>query len=100
MSKRKAPQRTSKGKTGRAKRASAAPAWQDGLGQLRGTIDEIDEQIQALIAARARCAREIGVVKGLTDTAEFYRPEREAQVLRKVVERNQGPLRNEEMVRL
>ena len=39
-------------------------------------------------------------MKGLTQTVEFYRPEREAQVLRKVVERNDGPLRDEEMVRL
>jgi chorismate mutase/prephenate dehydratase len=70
------------------------------LEQLRATIDGLDERIQALIAERARCAHEIGVVKGLTSTADFYRPEREAQVLRKVVERNQGPLNNEEMVRL
>src|SRR5262245_61366108 len=70
------------------------------LAELRGKIDDIDTRIQQLIAERARCAREIGVVKGLTSTAEFYRPEREAQVLRRVVERNQGPLRDEEMVRL
>jgi chorismate mutase/prephenate dehydratase len=70
------------------------------LAELRGKIDSVDEQIQRLIAERARYAKEIGVVKGLTRTAEFYRPEREAQVLRRVVERNQGPLRDEEMVRL
>jgi chorismate mutase/prephenate dehydratase len=70
------------------------------LAQLRGKIDDLDTRIQALIAERARCAKEIGVVKGLTATADFYRPEREAQVLRKVVERNDGPLRDEEMVRL
>ncbi len=70
------------------------------LEQLRAQIDSLDERIQALIAERAHCAKEVGVVKGLTATADFYRPEREAQVLRRVVERNQGPLRNEEMVRL
>jgi chorismate mutase/prephenate dehydratase len=70
------------------------------LEQLRARIDSLDERIQELIAERARCAKEVGVVKGLTATAEFYRPEREAQVLRRVVERNQGPLRDEEMVRL
>ena len=70
------------------------------LSDLRGTIDDIDANMQQLIAERARCAKEIGVSKGLTSTADFYRPEREAQVLRKVVERNKGPLRNEEIVRL
>jgi chorismate mutase / prephenate dehydratase len=70
------------------------------LDDLRKQIDEIDAQIQALIAERARCARRVGEVKGLTSTADFYRPEREAQVLRKVVERNDGPLSDEEIVRL
>jgi chorismate mutase/prephenate dehydratase len=70
------------------------------LEELRERIDGLDAQIQELIAERARCAKEVGVVKGLTSTAEFYRPEREAQVLRRVVERNKGPLRDEEMVRL
>jgi chorismate mutase/prephenate dehydratase len=96
MSKRKPP--VAKAKT-RAKKAPRVDG-DEALRQLRGTIDEIDANIQQLIAARARCAKEIGVLKGLTSTAEFYRPEREAQVLRKVIERNQGPLRNEEMVRL
>lgn len=76
------------------------PAGDADLAELRGKIDEIDAQIQALIAERALCAKEIGALKGLTKTADFYRPEREAQVLRRVVERNRGPLRNEEMVRL
>ncbi len=70
------------------------------LESLRERIDAIDAEIQALIADRARCAQQIGTVKGLSSTAEFYRPEREAQVLRRVVERNKGPLRDEEMVRL
>ncbi len=72
----------------------------DALLALRGKIDALDEQIQGLIAERARFAKEIGTVKGLTSTAEYYRPEREAQVLRRVIERNDGPLRDEEMVRL
>src|SRR5262245_59379579 len=72
----------------------------DALLALRGKIDAVDERIQALIAERAGLAREVGVLKGLTQTVEYYRPEREAQVLRKVVDRNDGPLRDEEMVRL
>jgi len=82
------------------KKSATSADSNDSLAALRGKIDAVDEQIQNLIAERARYAKEVGVVKGLTHTAEFYRPEREAQVLRKVVERNRGPLRNEEMVRL
>lgn len=70
------------------------------LERLRRRIDDIDAKLQELISERARCAQEIGSVKGLADAAEYYRPEREAQVLRAVIERNQGPLRDEEMVRL
>jgi chorismate mutase/prephenate dehydratase len=90
------PKRRSKAGKPAAKSASGS---QD-LVALRSKIDSVDEQIQQLIAQRAAFAKEIGVIKGLTSTAEFYRPEREAQVLRKVVERNHGPLRDEEMVRL
>jgi chorismate mutase/prephenate dehydratase len=95
------PKRQSKSKP-KAKTARKAPAsgGDDPLIALRGKIDAVDGQIQKLIAERARHAKEIGVVKGITKTAEFYRPEREAQVLRRVVERNEGPLRDEEMVRL
>jgi chorismate mutase/prephenate dehydratase len=84
------------------KRGSAAnvPGGDEALKALRGKIDTLDAKIQELIAERARHAKDIGVLKGITSTADFYRPEREAQVLRKVVERNRGPLRNEEMVRL
>jgi chorismate mutase/prephenate dehydratase len=90
------PKAKAKGQKG--SRRAAADA--DALGALRGKIDSVDEQIQRLIAQRAELAKEVGVLKGLTQTVEFYRPEREAQVLRKVVDRNQGPLRDEEMVRL
>lgn len=72
----------------------------EALEQLRDEIDRIDAELQRLISARARCAQKVGELKGLSSTVEFYRPEREAQVLRGVVERNEGPLRNEEMVRV
>lgn len=72
--------------------------------ELRNRIDAIDDDIARLIAARARCAQDVAEVKkaNLPDDARilFYRPEREAQVLRKVMEQNQGPLSNEEMARL
>jgi chorismate mutase/prephenate dehydratase len=90
-----------KSKPKRKPRGVAAPVGgNDALAALRGKIDSVDEQIQRLIAERAGLAKEVGVLKGLSHTVEFYRPEREAQVLRKVVDRNAGPLRDEEMVRL
>ena len=76
-------------------------AAQTDLADLRARIDRIDEQIQSLINERAGCAQEVAVAKNVAgDTAGYFRPEREAQVLRAVVERNAGPLKNEEMVRL
>lgn len=70
------------------------------LGALRDRIDEIDAGIQALISERAAVARKVGEAKGFSRSAEYYRPEREAHVLRDVVRRNEGPLGNEEMVRV
>ena len=93
-------QRKRKSKPKGKPRGTAPPPKDDALGALRGKIDSVDEQIQRLIAQRAVLAKEVGVLKGLTHTVEYYRPEREAQVLRKVVDRNDGPLRDEEMVRL
>ena len=84
----------------KAPRKPTAKPGDAALQGLRGKIDALDAELEELISQRARYAKEIGVLKGVTSTAEFYRPEREAQVLRRVVERNKGPLRNEEMVRL
>lgn len=81
--------------------ASLAPAALD-LKEFRDRIDSIDQRIHELLNERARCAKEVGAKKlaqGL-HTADFYRPEREAQVLRKALERNEGPLRDAEILRL
>jgi chorismate mutase / prephenate dehydratase len=75
------------------------------LAELRSRIDATDQQIADLINERARCAQAVAEVKkasGETDVV-YYRPEREAQVLRAVMERNKvngGPLDNEEIARL
>ncbi|MGB0732709.1 MAG: prephenate dehydratase [Pontibacterium sp.] len=70
---------------------------------LRDRIDAIDSQIHQLLNDRARCAQSVAEVKlkyqGVQN-AVFYRPEREAQVLRKVMERNEGPLPDEYVARL
>jgi chorismate mutase / prephenate dehydratase len=71
------------------------------LPELRARIDSIDAQIQSLISERARYARTVGQVKGpLKEAIDYYRPERESQVLRMVIERNAGPLNNVELVRV
>jgi len=70
------------------------------LSSIRERIDTVDREIQALINERARYAQEVGKSKGNIAAIEYYRPEREAEVLRAVLERNDGPLRDEEMLRL
>ncbi|WIO73306.1 prephenate dehydratase [Porticoccaceae bacterium LTM1] len=69
------------------------------LGKLRQQIDTLDKQLLELISQRADCAKQVAEVKSASGEV-FYRPEREAQVLRKILEQNQGPLNNEEMARL
>ena len=71
------------------------------LADVRERIDSIDRQIQELISERANWAQEVARVKGEGLSAiDYYRPEREAHVLRMVVDRNKGPLPDAEMVRL
>lgn len=71
------------------------------LGDVRQAIDDIDSQLQSLIDARAKLAQQVGIAKrGSDENATFYRADREAEVLRRIVKRNNGPLSDEEMVRL
>ena len=78
----------------------------DSLDSLRDQIDVLDAQIQDMINRRGRLAQKVAQAKqsaekpDANETVEYYRPEREAQVLRKVMERNQGPLSAESMARL
>ncbi|MGV6806921.1 MAG: prephenate dehydratase [bacterium] len=67
---------------------------------MRQQIDDIDGQLLALISRRAECAQDVAEIKKSSDNANFYRPEREAQVLRSIMERNPGPLEDEEVARL
>ena len=72
------------------------------LDRIRAEIDGIDLQLQALLNRRAACAQQVAEVKkaellaahGHVEPGQvnFYRPEREAQVLRRVMARNDGPL--------
>ena len=89
-----------KAKSTPRKNAGVQPASVD-LGSIRERIDEIDARIHALLNERARFAQQVGISKTREGRAvDFYRPEREAQVLRNAVKRNRGPLRDEEIARL
>jgi chorismate mutase/prephenate dehydratase len=72
------------------------------LNVLRARIDGLDDQILKMISQRARLAKEVAQAKGANqdNNGGFYRPEREAQVLRRIIDKNAGPLSDEEMARL
>src|SRR5436853_6168018 len=63
----------------------------DELQRLRTAIDQLDDRILEAMNERAKLARAIGTIK----VGQAYRPEREAQVLRRIKERNEGPLASE-----
>ncbi len=90
------PAATKKPASGRGTQAAGpAPV----LADVRAQIDGIDRRIQELIAERAGFALQVGKAKGkLAAAVDYYRPEREAQVLRMVVDRNEGPLSDEVLV--
>ncbi len=70
------------------------------LRELRAKIDALDEKVQALVTRRAEVAQAIAQAKLANGDKQFYRPEREADVLRRALARNQGPLRDEDIARL
>ncbi|OAJ71184.1 chorismate mutase [Methylobacillus sp. MM3] len=62
------------------------------LKKCREQIDSIDEQLLQLVSRRAQLAHTIGNLK---NGGPIYRPEREAQVLRRLLDQNPGPLSGE-----
>jgi chorismate mutase / prephenate dehydratase len=60
--------------------------------ELRKRIDEIDRQLVGLMSERARLAVEIGKIKRQNGHESVYSPERERDVLERIVEANPGPL--------
>lgn len=71
----------------------------DEMDGLRGRIDELDEQIVALLNARASCALAIGGIKEVRGLP-IYQPTREVEVLAHVRAVNTGPLDAQAMTRL
>jgi chorismate mutase/prephenate dehydratase len=61
------------------------------LSELRQRIDEVDGRLLELLGERGRLVLEVGALKHATN-APVWRPEREAQILRRLAERNPGPL--------
>jgi len=66
------------------------------LKPLRDQIDTIDAQVIDLLNQRAKLAQEVGKVKNEKDLP-IFRPEREAQILRRLAERNTGPIVTEDL---
>ena len=68
--------------------ADSHKGGQEELAKLRDGIDAIDAQVLGLLSERARLAQRVGEIKH----GNIYRPEREAQVLRRIAAMNSGPL--------
>ena len=64
---------------------------------LRNKIDGLDSELVRLLNERAEVAKEIGEIKARAGLP-VYRPEREAEVLKKICGKNEGPLPNESLV--
>ncbi len=75
---------------------SDSPAITTDLAQLRNEIDALDASILKSLNARAAIARKVGSLK----VGQAYRPEREAEVLRRIQSLNEGPLPDEVAARL
>lgn len=71
------------------------------LRKVRERIDVLDADVLRLVSERARLAQDVARIKrehGEQD--DFYRPEREQEVLRRLQGLNQGPLSEETVTRL
>lgn len=101
--KKKSPAPSGKRKTAKPSAGKSTPATVPALNELRTRIDALDDAILKLLSERAKAAQAVGLSKkqqGNISTADLYRPEREAHVLRRMLDNNAGPLRNEEVARL
>jgi chorismate mutase/prephenate dehydratase len=73
---------------------------EDPLACVRERIDAIDQEILRLISERAACAKQVAEIKSSAGHSQFYRPEREAAILRQIKQQNPGPLDGEDVARL
>jgi len=74
------------------------------LDSVRERIDAIDRDLQRLLNERASCAMRVAEIKQRAQPSEespvYYRPEREAQILSRLQEENEGPLGDQDVARL
>ncbi|RLA20845.1 MAG: prephenate dehydratase [Gammaproteobacteria bacterium] len=70
------------------------------LPELRDQIDQLDQELLLVINRRAGLAQEVARTKiAAGETGDFYRPDREAEVLRRIKSINEGPLDDETAAR-
>ena len=75
----------------------------ESLESVRQRIDAIDRELQRLLNERAACALSVARIKHAEPGDQppvFYRPEREAQILVRIKQENQGPLSDDDLARL
>ncbi len=70
------------------------------LASLRTQIDQIDQQLLTLLTERAQCAQAVGKIKQQQGDTVMYRPEREADVLRRIMRNNTSPFEDADVARL
>lgn len=76
-----------------------AVLFMSSLEELRKKIDELDLQLLELLNERARVVVEIGKLKNKADKP-IYSPDREKEILEKIVKANKGPLPDKCLVAL
>jgi chorismate mutase-like protein len=69
------------------------------IAEWRKKIDEIDRKLVDLFNERAKAAQQIGILKRNTKIP-IYEPDREKVIFENVRKHNQGPLSDEDLVRV
>jgi chorismate mutase len=64
--------------------------------ELRGRVDEVDQELIRILNERARIVQELGKIK--TEAGKpLFDPKREEEILRRVAEENEGPIYDSSM---
>jgi chorismate mutase/prephenate dehydratase len=83
----KAPSGRARARKAPRRSAGTAPAPLPRLGEARARIDALDDTIVTLLEERADVAREVAAVKRAAEVEVFHDPEREREVLERLVKR-------------